>query len=108
MAGVEVPADRPIDGTSFLPILQDGKLKRKVPLYWRYNDALSKPFTVAMRQGDWKILADNEMTKFELYNLREDITEQHNLADSQTERLATMTKTLAKLHAEIEAEGPDW
>jgi len=108
MAGVEVPADRPIDGTSFLPILQGGKLKRKVPLYWRYNSALSKPFTVAMRQGDWKILADNEMTKFELYNLRKDLAEQHNLADSQPQRLEAMKKTLAKLHAEIDAEGPDW
>ncbi len=34
MAGVEVPAGRPIDGTSILPILQGGKLNRKVPLYW--------------------------------------------------------------------------
>jgi arylsulfatase A-like enzyme len=79
-----------------------------VPLYWRYNRALSKPFTVAMRQGDWKILADNEMTKFELYNLRTDLAEQHNLADSQPQRLEAMKKALAKLHAEIDAEGPDW
>ena len=108
MAGVEVPAGRTIDGTSFLPLLQGAKLKRKVPLYWRYDRALSKPFTAAMREGDWKILADNEMTKFELYNLREDIAENHNLADIQTERLAAMKKTLAKLHAEIDAEGPNW
>jgi arylsulfatase A-like enzyme len=61
-----------------------------------------------MRQGDWKILADNEMTKFELYNLRTDLVEQHNLADSQPQRLEAMKKVLAKLHAEIDAEGPDW
>ena len=103
-----MPVDRPIDGTSFLPILQGGKLKRKVPLYWRYNGALSKPFTVAMRQDGWKILADNEMTKFELYNLRKDIAEQHNLADSQPQHLEAMKKNLAKLHAEIDAEGPNW
>jgi len=108
MAGVEVPAGRPIDGTSFLPILQGGKLKRKVPLYWRYDRALSKPFTVAMRQGEWKILADNAMTMFELYNVRTDIAEEHNLAGSQTKRLEAMKKTLAKLHAEIDAEGPRW
>jgi arylsulfatase A len=108
MAGVKVPADRPIDGTSFLPIFRGKKLKRKVPLYWRYNRALSKPFTVAMRQGDWKILDDNDMMMFELYNLRKDITEQHNLAASQPQRLEAMKKTLAKLHFEIDAEGPDW
>jgi len=108
MAGVEMPKDKPIDGTSFLPIFSGKKLKRKVPLYWRYNKALSKPFTVAMRQGDFKILADNEMTKFELYNLRKDIAEEHNLAESQPERLEAMKKTLAQLHTEIDAEGPVW
>ncbi len=108
MAGVEVPKDRPIDGTSFLPILQGIKLKRKIPLYWRYDRALSKPFTVAMRQGDWKILADNDMTKFELYNLRKDIAEEHNLADSQPNHLEMMKKILVKLQAEIDTEGPVW
>jgi arylsulfatase A len=108
MAGVNVPTDRPIDGTSILPVFKGKKLKRQVPLYWRYDRALSKPFTVAMRQGDWKIVADNEMTKFELYNICKDIAEKHNLADSQTQRLKAMKKTLARLHAEIDAEGPKW
>jgi arylsulfatase A len=108
MAGARVPADRPIDGANILPIFKGKKIKRKVPLYWRYDRALSKPFTVAMRQGDWKILADNKMTKFELYNLRGDIAEKHNLAGSEPKRIAAMKKTLAKLHTEIDAEGPKW
>ena len=108
IAGARVPTDRPIDGTNILPIFKGKKIKRKVPLYWRYDRALSRPFTVAMRQGDWKILADNKMTKFELYNLRNDIAEKHNLAASKPRRLSAMKKTLAKLHAEIDAEGPKW
>jgi arylsulfatase A len=105
MAAVPVPTDRPIDGTSILPLFTGEKLDRRMPLYWRYDKALSKPFTVAMRQGDWKILADNEMTQFELYNLAEDIAEQRNLAESQPQRLEAMKEILAKLHAEIDAEG---
>jgi arylsulfatase A len=108
MAGGKAPVDRPIDGTSILPIFEGKRLKRTVPLYWRYDRALSKPFIVAMRQGDWKILADREITKFELYNLREDMAEEHDLAQTQPKRLAAMKKTLAKLHAEIEVEGPNW
>ena len=108
MAGVNVPTECPIDGTSILPVFKGKKLKRQVPLYWRYDRALSRPFTVAMRQGDWKIVADNKMTKFELYNVRKDIAEKHNLADSQPQRLKAMKKTLAGLHAEIDAEGPKW
>jgi arylsulfatase A len=108
MAGVKPPTDRPIDGTSILPIFEGNKLRRNVPLYWRFDWALSRPFTVGMRQGNWKILANKEMTKFELYNLGQDIAEKHNLAKEQPKRLAAMKKTLAALHAEIEAEGPEW
>ena len=108
MAGANLPNDRPIDGASILPIFKGQRIQRKVPLYWRYDRALSKPLTVAMREGDWKILADNKMTKFELYNVRKDIAEEHNLADSETERLAALKKKLVKLHAEIDAEGPKW
>jgi len=108
MAGASAPIDRPIDGTSILPIFVGKKIKRKVPLYWRYDRALSRPLTVAMREGGWKILADNKMTKFELYNLRKDIAEEHNLAASEPGRLAAMKKKLVKLHAEIDAEGPKW
>lgn len=108
IAGVGAPSGRVIDGMNISPIFAGKKLKRKVPLYWRYDGATSKPFTVAMRQDDWKILADNQITKFELYNLREDISEKHNLADSQPKRLGLMKKTLAKLHAEIDDEGPKW
>jgi len=108
LANVPVPQDRAIDGTSILPILRNKKLQRDVPLYWRYDRALSQPFTVAMRQGDWKILADTTMTRFELYNLRDDRAEQHDLAPSEPQRLERMKKTLVKLHNEIDAEGPKW
>jgi arylsulfatase A len=108
LAGIKAPDDRPIDGTSILPIFEDKKLQRKVPLYWRYDRALSKPFTVAMRQGDWKILADNALARFELYNLRDDIAEKHNLAADQPQRLTEMRRILRDLHTEIAAEGPKW
>jgi arylsulfatase len=108
LAGVRVPSDRPIDGTSILPVLAGKKPARDVPLYWRYDRALSKPFTVAMRQGDWKVLADNAMTRFELYNLKDDIAEKRDLARREPQRLESMKKVLAKLHAEIDAEGPEW
>jgi len=108
MAGVKAPVDRPIDGVNILPVFKGRKLARKIPMYWRFDKAPSKPFTAAMRDGDWKILADNEMTTFALYNLRRDIGENHNLVDSEPQRFSQMKKKLIKLHAEIDAEGPKW
>ncbi len=108
LAGIGVPTDRAIDGASILPVFEGRAVERAVPLYWRYDRALSPPYTVAMRQGDWKILADNNLTQFELYNLREDRAEKNNLVGSETGRLEAMKQTLAKLHHEIDAEGPQW
>lgn len=108
IAGVQVPHDRPIDGVSVLPLVQGKELKRDVPLYWRYDRAISKPFTVAMRRGDWKILADTALTKFELYNLKDDLAEQNDLSQQEPRRLAEMKQTLKALHTQIDAEGARW
>ena len=105
LAGVPVPADRPIDGTSLLPILAGKTLTRAHPLYWQYDRAISKPWTVALRDGPWKLLANSTLDQFELYNVVEDIGEKQNLASSETARLTRMTTALRKLHAEIQAEG---
>lgn len=101
LAGVPVPADRPIDGTSLLPILAGKTLTRAHPLYWQYDRAISKPWTVALRDGPWKLLANSTLDQFELYNVVEDIGEKQNLASSETARLTRMTTALRKLHAEI-------
>ncbi len=108
LAGIKVPTDRTIDGASILPVFEGRAVERQVPLYWRYDRALSKPYTVAMRQGDWKLLADSSLTRFDLYNLRGDRTEKKNLVLSEAGRLEAMKKTLTELHHEIDAEGPQW
>ncbi len=108
MAGVAVPTDRAIDGTSILPIFEGHGIERQIPLYWRYDGAQSRPYTVAMRQRDWKILADTSMTRFELYNLRTDLGETNDRAESEPGRLEDMKKTLRKLHQEIAADGITW
>ena len=61
-----------------------------------------------MRQGDWKIIANEEMTKFELYNLKEDPSEKEMVNETQQAKLLEMTMEIKKLTKEIEAEGPDW
>ncbi len=37
--GIEVPADRAIDGANFLPLLDGKPIDRKTPLYWQFNRA---------------------------------------------------------------------
>jgi arylsulfatase A len=107
IAGIPLPSDRTIDGASLLPALESKPVRRKLPMYWRYGGA---PYGlhVALRDGDWKILASADLTRFELYNLRDDPKETTDLAAKEPDRFEQMKKKLAKLNAEIEAEGPDW
>jgi len=130
LAGVPVPDDRPIDGTSILPVFDGKPLERQVPLYWHTNRGNEK-VKVAMREGHWKILAtltgremvrwqngdgpgDNEAMKqaelksFELYHLGNDIGEKRNLARDEPERLQAMSERLEPLYLEVRDEAPLW
>jgi len=107
IAGIPVPHDRTIDGASLLPIFQGKPIERKVPLYWQYDKAISQQ-KVAMRAGDWKILASASLSQFELYNLRADPGETTNQAAHEPERLRSMAARLQRLYSEIKDEGPIW
>jgi arylsulfatase A len=129
ITGIQPPADRAIDGASFLPVCRGKPIHRTTPLYWHFNRAQGKP-KVAMRRGDWKILghlsgsefapgADlvpeemqaikaAELTAFELYNLRRDIGETTDLAEREPRRLAEMADLLGRLYREVRDESPIW
>jgi arylsulfatase A len=108
LAGIQVPQDRVIDGVDVLGALTGGAPpERKIPLFWRL-DMAPAPFRMAMRKGDWKILASNDLGQFELYNLKEDPVESRNRSKDEPERFEAMKKELADLNVRIEAEGPDW
>jgi len=109
LGGAKIPNDRTIDGVDVLPLLT-GKaegVERKQPLYWRLNMAPNN-LHMALRQGDWKIIASQDLTKFELYNLKDDPKESTDVKDKQTERFEAMRKALIEHNAKIEADGPDW
>lgn len=101
IAGVEVPGDRAIDGASILPIFRGKPIEREVPLYWRYDRALGGP-KVAMRQGNWKLLGDAGLEKFELYNLEDDIGEIRDLSAREPDRLKKMVSALREVHRQVE------
>ena len=109
ICGVTGPADRVIDGADVLPVLTGKAVDRKVPLYWRLNMAPPQEnLHIALREGDWKLLASQDFKHFELYNLKADPREKTDLRVAEAERFDRMRKRLEALNAEIEKEGPDW
>ena len=108
ISGATLPPDRPLDGVNLSPLFESEPLTRLKPLYWQYDRAIGGKNRIAMRDGDWKLLANADLSQFELYNLRQDISEKTNLAETEPVRLAAMKVALGQLHAEIKAEGPQW
>ena len=90
------------------PALAGKPVKRPVPLYWR-NHLAPADNHVALRIGDWKIVGDNALQKFQLYEIEKDWREQTDLAVKMPEKLASMKAALLKVHSEVEKEGPsEW
>jgi arylsulfatase A-like enzyme len=97
-AGGKAPGG--MDGVDLTPYLS-GKRSGSPhdTLYWRFG--LSR----AIRRGDWKLLTvDNQ--NWELYNLRDDISETNNLAASQPDRVSELKAAYETWNAQ-QAE-PRW
>ncbi len=47
-------------------------------------------------------------TNYQLHNLREDPSQEHDLANEKPELLARMKKQLLDINQSIMADGPDW
>lgn len=107
-AGVPQPQERQLDGVNILPVLtaQADALERPRPLYWRL--LMAPKMKSALRLGDWKILADQQLQTFELYHIGNDPAEATDLAQQEPQKLTELRQLLLQLTAEIDAEGPDW
>ncbi|MDQ8183494.1 sulfatase-like hydrolase/transferase, partial [Pelagicoccus sp. SDUM812005] len=108
LVDLPLPTDRTIDGVSMVPALSGKPVERPIPLFWRTH--VSPPDQrVAMRIGDWKIVGNDVLTKFELYNVQNDWQEKSDLSQQMPEKTEEMKKILIDLWTNIEAEGPkEW
>lgn len=108
IAGVEAPKDRTLDGVNAMGVFDGSveKLKRPQPLFWRLHMAPNAK--IAMRVDDWKILANADLTDFELYNLKDDAKEITNLKDKEPQLFQEMKTRLIAHNAMVDVEGPDW
>lgn len=105
MAQVDPPRDRALDGASLLPLFEGKPVVRPHPLYWQYDRALSEPWTISMREGPWKLLANTTLDRFALHNLDEDVSEKIDLAEKHPERVRSMAAIMKALHAQIAEDG---
>jgi len=103
-AGLPPIPEQHCDGVSIAPLLRgEGRLDRKA-IFWHYPHYSNQGGTpgCSVRAGDWKLIEFFEDRHVELYNLRDDISEERNLAGEEPELARELA---ARLHEWLESVG---
>ena len=111
VAGAKPP--KPLDGESLIPLLKGGSTLKRPAIFWHFpgylndpvlrgrdKDFRTRPISV-MRKGDWKLhlyheewVLDGGKNALELYNLKDDIGERVNIADTNPSKRNELLKDL--------------
>lgn len=93
-AAIELPAVQIVDGQSLLPLLrgQVASLDRQLFVY--FPDYHHDFPALVVREGDFKLIESAEDGHLELYDLADDIGEQHNLAAAQPDKATELKQAL--------------
>jgi arylsulfatase A-like enzyme len=100
MAGLKEAARKTVDGVSLIPLLRQDGVSNRDALFWHYPHYQhyqlggTTPYG-AIRAGDFKLVEFFDDMRVELYNLRDDIGEQRNLA---SDMMAKADELRARLH----------
>ena len=109
LAGLEHPADRPLDGIDLSPLLLKQQPLRERPLYWA-SLGNGGNRAEAMRDGPWKLVVQHprarkgsfENEQVELYRLDQDPAEKTDLAGEQADRVAAMLMHLKAWYSDTQ------
>jgi arylsulfatase A-like enzyme len=102
-----------MDGSSLVPILKGDKAGteqlRQKPLFWHFphysNHGAQSPGG-AVRYGDYKLIEYYENNTVQLFNIKNDPGEQHDLAKTETEKVKELTKMLHDWRKSVDAWMP--
>jgi arylsulfatase A-like enzyme len=111
VVGVKEGADKALDSVSLVPLLrQTGGLQRDelfwhYPHYQHYQLGGTTPYG-AIRKGDFKLIEYFSDMRVELYNLREDVGEQNDLATKMPDKVEELRARLHAWRKEVGAQMP--
>ncbi|WP_298262412.1 sulfatase [uncultured Lutibacter sp.] len=122
ITNTKAPKTQPQDGQSLTPILFNKGTFKKRPLFWHFpiylqaekgfnNDTGRDPYFrtrpgSTIRYGKWKLHYYYENNEIELYNLKDDISENHNLLESHTKKVKKLLILLNDLRIQTKAPIP--
>ncbi len=108
MASLPARPEQHLDGRSMAPLLKRRGQQAERAIYWHYPHYGNQGGAPggAVRLGDYKLIEHYEDSRVELYNLRDDIGEQHDLAGQMPEKAAKLRQMLHDWRREVGAVMP--
>ncbi len=109
MAGLPLLPEQHVDGVSFTPLLRGETRLDRDAIFWHYPHYSNQGTTPgsSVRCGDYKLIEYFEDGRLELYNLREDVSEQRNLAEDKPQLARELQALLADWRADVSACIPE-
>ncbi|MFQ5810833.1 MAG: sulfatase/phosphatase domain-containing protein, partial [Armatimonadota bacterium] len=106
IAGLTGDPEHALDGASIVPLLaQRGELERDA-IYWHYPHYHHTAPCGSVRDDEFKLIEFYEDGALELYNLREDIGEENNLAGKAPKKAAELRERLSEWRKSVNAKMP--
>ncbi len=113
-AGLPPEPERHCDGVSIVPLLRGERKLEREAIFWHYphySNQGGRP-GCSVRAGDYKLIEFFEDHHLELYHLRDDIGEDHDLAAAEPlvarHLQARLHEWLQDVGAKIPEPNPDW
>jgi arylsulfatase A-like enzyme len=111
VAGLKVPEGAGPDGVSLGPLLRGTGGLARTELFWHYphhqhyQQGGTMPYG-AVRSGDYKLIEFFNDGRAELYDLKADVGEEHDLAAAQPEVARRLRERLSAWRREVGAQMP--
>jgi arylsulfatase A len=108
LAGLQPPPSQQFDGVSLAPVLRGAHELARERLFWHFPCYVGKATPAsAVREGDFKLIEFFENGgRRELYNLRTDPVEEHDLAAQHPEKAQALYQTLQHWQRDTHAALP--
>lgn len=85
-----------LDGVSLLPLWENNTPLKSRPLFWRMTNQM------AIRDGAWKLVVNNQKNFYELYNLKQDIGEHTDLSLQYPQKVSELKDKLIEWEKDVD------
>ena len=112
-AGIKNSTDEVVDGLNLLPLIKGENNIKRQSLFWHFPHYRGKinPYSI-IRNGDWKLIKRYDGKPFELFNLKNDLSEKNDLSQDMPEKVKELNEEimiwLLKTNAKVPRVNPDY